>query len=58
MRKLVYVVLAAALILGIQLLPARRAEANSCWWLCCIDDGGCTRCCEDGPCPEPSCPVG
>jgi hypothetical protein len=58
MRRLIYLI-AAAMLLGAQLLPVRRAEANQCWWICCPDDGGCVRCCEDGPaCPEPTCPLG
>ena len=62
MRKLVYVILATVLVLGLQLLPARRAEANNndCSWLCCLDDSPnpCVLCCPDGPCPQPTCLVG
>jgi hypothetical protein len=56
-KKLVYLILAAAMVLTAQLFPVAKAEANQCWWICCPDFSGCTRCCEEGPCPEPTCPL-
>jgi hypothetical protein len=57
-RKLVFLILATAMALGTQLIPTTKAEANECWWICCLDDGGCSRCCTEGPCTEPTCPTG
>jgi len=64
MRKklvfLAFIAVAAAAQFG--LFSARPAHADQCWWLCCLDlgdgnGGGCTRCCVDGGCPQPSCPT-
>ncbi len=57
MRKLIYLIAAAALTLAVQLVPA-RTEAAECWWICCPDFSACVRCCVDGPsCPDPTCPI-
>ncbi|HEX4964616.1 MAG TPA: hypothetical protein VF173_27635 [Thermoanaerobaculia bacterium] len=60
MRKklvfLAFIAVAAAAQLG--LFSARPARAGQCWWICCLDDSGCSLCCEDGPCNLPTCPLG
>lgn len=63
MRKklifLAFITVGAASQLG--LFSARPAHADQCWWICCPDfgdgGGGCSRCCENGPCNEPTCPI-
>jgi hypothetical protein len=65
MRKKLTLLIIAALVAAAQLglFSAPLARASQCWWLCCVDlgdgnGGGCSRCCDDGPCNQPTCPIG